>query len=1311
MDGNTRFELTSASPDSNFAGNYQNGQRGYSAPSLGRSSSFREGSESRNVGSGKVNSRGSATSSGDLPTLSQCLMLEPIFIGDPKYARSGDLKRVLGFSVGSNSEENSFGAAHLKNSPPTAVEELKRLRASVADTCVKANGRAKKLDEHLNKLNKFFEAMPSKKQQQRNELLTNERSSGSTLKTGSQIHRNPSELGSQKFDDRPKNVVLNKRLRTSMAETRAECRNNVVLRQPLMVTKERDMLKDNNADSDMVEEKIRRLPAGGEGWDKKMKRKRSVGTVFSRSVDSDGEMKRNMHHKLTIESSLQSSDSTHGFRSGASGGSNKLDPMPSPAGSTARITFKNEQEKSMLSRDLSGGPIKERPLGKVNVKLNNREDNHAMCSNPIVKGKASRAPRSGSMAAANSPANVPRLSGTLESWEQPQAVNKTPSIGGANNRKRALPAGSSSPPITQWVGQRPQKISRTRRTNLIPVSNHDEVQMQSEGCSPSDFGPRISIGGINASLLSKSAANGNQNVKVKPENVPSPARLSESEESGAGENRINDKGVGSRDLEERAANAGQSVGPSAIPMKKNKIMVKEEIGDGVRRQGRSGRVSLFSRASVSPTREKLDNVVPTKPVRNARSGSDKTGSKSGRPLKKLSDRKGFSRLGHVANGGSPDCSGESDDDREELLTAANLACSSSFNACSSPFWKTVEALFTSVGPDEKSYLSEQLKLAEESCARLAQNCSNGNSVKAKLDDYCHEKMTASDSISCRRNRCMKNENELKNSLDRTDFVEQLQNSSLYGCSDAEKRFDIVTPLYQRVLSALIMEDEIEESEETGFGRPRSSDNDSRLLSGTENKLMDRLDFCEPVFGVQTRKNGNAHKIFPCNGNAEINRSPSAQDRICNGELMQRDGGYVHSEVEVLVRLSRCDYVPQSLQANNSGISSFDFQYEQMCLEEKLLVELQSVGLFLESLPALDDKDEVINQEIAQLERGLHEEIGKKKTCLDKIYKAVQEGKNIERDPEQVAMDKLVELAYKKLLATRGSFASKHGIAKVSKQVALAFSKRTLARCRKFEDSGASCFSEPALREIVYAAPPQFAETELISGVNLAVANDGSSVDAFETSIHQSDQAVAKNGPISNRGKKKEVLLDDVVGGAVFRASSALGILGGAKGKRSERDRDRDASSKNAVAKAGRLSMGGSKGERKTKAKPKQRTAQLSMSGNAFVNKFTDTTNSVYPSASGSGESVNNSGNRKKDVRFMSSGNAPSVSSKETKESMDFAKLPLNDIDGIEELGVDSEIGAPQDFNSWFNFDVDGLQDHDCIGLQIPTDDLSELNMF
>lgn len=82
----------------------------------------------------------------------------------------------------------------------------------------------------------------------------------------------------------------------------------------MTVTKERDFLKDNNAEPDMVEEKIRRLPAGGEGWDKKMKRKRSVGAVSSRSLDNDGEPKRSMHNKLSIDSSMLPADSAHGFR-------------------------------------------------------------------------------------------------------------------------------------------------------------------------------------------------------------------------------------------------------------------------------------------------------------------------------------------------------------------------------------------------------------------------------------------------------------------------------------------------------------------------------------------------------------------------------------------------------------------------------------------------------------------------------------------------------------------------------------------------------------------------------------------------------------------------------------------------------------------------------------------------------------------------------------------------------------------------------------------------------------------------------------
>ena len=68
------------------------------------------------------------------------------------------------------------------------------------------------------------------------------------------------------------------------------------------------MLKDVGEGSDTVEEKIRRLPVGGEMWDRKMKRKRSVGTASMRPIDGDVEPKRVMHHKYKNEPAQQSSD-------------------------------------------------------------------------------------------------------------------------------------------------------------------------------------------------------------------------------------------------------------------------------------------------------------------------------------------------------------------------------------------------------------------------------------------------------------------------------------------------------------------------------------------------------------------------------------------------------------------------------------------------------------------------------------------------------------------------------------------------------------------------------------------------------------------------------------------------------------------------------------------------------------------------------------------------------------------------------------------------------------------------------------------
>lgn len=308
MAGNVKFELSSVSPeDSGFSGSYANGQRGnYPGPNLDRPGSFREGSDGRSFSSGTSTSKSNSTVVADLPPLSQCLLLEPFSMGDQKYTRAGELRRALGFSFGSISEDNSFGAALSKPSPALAIDELKRFRASVHEGCQKARIRMRRLDESLNRLNKYYEALISKKQQ------THERSGGSNLlKMGTQSRRSSPDLVTQKLEERNKNIGLNKRARTPVGDMRAEGRSNGVQRQHLALGKDKDAAKDGS--SDLVEEKIRRLPAGGEGWDKKMKRKRSVSSVFPRPVDGDGELKRTMHGRLGNDSGIQASDSA-GFR-------------------------------------------------------------------------------------------------------------------------------------------------------------------------------------------------------------------------------------------------------------------------------------------------------------------------------------------------------------------------------------------------------------------------------------------------------------------------------------------------------------------------------------------------------------------------------------------------------------------------------------------------------------------------------------------------------------------------------------------------------------------------------------------------------------------------------------------------------------------------------------------------------------------------------------------------------------------------------------------------------------------------------------
>ena len=252
------------------------------------------------------------------------------------------------------------------------------------------------------------------------------------------------------------------------------------------------------------------------------------------------------------------------------------------------------------------------------IRVTLQDDNQASGSSTMPKGKVSRAPRTGSIMVLDSSSKVHLSSGALQDWEQPN-LNKIQALGVESYKKRPMSKGSSSHAMAQWSGQRPHKNSRTRRANLVtPVSNV-ETQISSQGFATPDFGARAYIG-TGGSMLGSSVDNATPKIKREPENVSSPFGLSESEESGAGDNKSKEKGI---DSSEVTLPASQKSGAFLLPTRKHK-MSTNEIGDGVRRQGRSGSSAPpLTKPGIHPMRKKLENITTTKPIQSARSASDK----------------------------------------------------------------------------------------------------------------------------------------------------------------------------------------------------------------------------------------------------------------------------------------------------------------------------------------------------------------------------------------------------------------------------------------------------------------------------------------------------------------------------------------------------------------------------------------------------------------------------------------------------------------------------------------------------------------
>ncbi|KAK9948021.1 hypothetical protein M0R45_003610 [Rubus argutus] len=1228
MATSNKFELSSGSPDRPL---YTSGQRGsHMAASLERPGSFREGMENPILSSLPNMSRSTtAIAQGDVTNFLQYLRF------DPNSSVKGKLL------------------------PAPIPEDIKRVRSGLRDSCVKARERVKIFNEALSVFNKVFPSVPSKKRSRQE--ISNERSSvvpmlGPNMgKIGIQSHSVAGgfELEQQKSEERTKNSVPNKRTRTSLVDVRMDVRSNTLVRPSGAVDRDREMLR--LASGGAVQGEERNLSIGVDGWEKsKMKKKRSgikpdvSPMVTSKPVDGCREIKQGMQQKPVNDVRSRLNNDSHGFRPGVANGAigiGKSDGISQPTGPAFRSSIpKTEPDNPSLINDKRDRPIgsdKERVNHRAVNKANVRDDFNSASPTSSTKMNASvRAPRSGSTV-------TPKLSPVVHratvpnDWEISQCTNKPPVVVGANNRKRNDIGTIFIPTSMGW----PETTEKLSHCETIKFCSYCFKRLP--GSSP-------------------------QQVKLKGEALSS-AALSESEESGVAEVKSRDKGKKSDEIDEKAGQNVQiqKVSSLVLPSRKNKLAAGEELGDGVRRQGRTGRGFASTRSLVPMTVEKMGNVGTAKQLRSSRLGVDKSEA------------------------------------RQVVHQLGDFLIESPIHV------KSIQQLI------QQQIFSLSSILLVPSPAHFGRKWNNILVFLSDADiDYLKQQGNIDSSVTTPA--------EVPSSLDGSLTVHNGLRLSEFEPRSGEFHPELLVPgtgnhteipLCQRLIAALISEED--------------------SSSGNEDPMFDAYGI-ESDLDAEVESNG-------LNYQSQVNFQ-FAGNAASNGYRIT--GRPDHDELEVGIRIpnrtisnfghSQNGLLPD--QAFLSGLACSEFQYGNMHINEKLLLEIQSIGIYPEPLPDMAQTgDDEISGEIRKLEEKYHEQVSNKKGLLDGLFRSVSEKKERQaKDLEQRALDKLVGMAYEKYLTCWGPNATggKSSSNKMAKQAALAFVKRTLDRCHKYEETGTSCFSETVYRDILLSGASdvngtQQAEviadgesTQSYASARCLEASMGSkqshsqfsqnmdnnvtSSDVLLPLNHLTEQTTGREETWANRVKKRELSLDDV--GSTILTSNAPGIgnslSSSAKGKRSERDRDgkghnREVLSRNGTAKIGRPAVSNVKGERKSKTKPKQKTTQLSVSVNGPVGKISEQPKPTLPSVPKSGEMTTSRNAKQKDQFALDAMDDP--------ESIDLSHLQLP---GMDVLGVPDDIDDQgQDLGSWLNIDDDGLQDHDFMGLEIPMDDLSDLNMM
>ncbi|KAL1531346.1 hypothetical protein AAHA92_34033 [Salvia divinorum] len=1291
MSASSKFYISSSSLDRPL---YASGHRGsYGAASLDRSGSFRENLENPLLSSlPNMTRSNSSVTQNDVLNFFHCVRVDPkSMVVDHKLNRPADFKRLASSAVGMPLEDSIPTSSKSKQLTSPSLDDLRRLKSGLRESGTKARERVKIFNDCLSVINKCFPAIPSRKRS-RLDTLTNDRSntllridrsaSGAGVgKMGLQNHATAKgfELEQLKSERRTKNTIPSKRTRTSIVDARMDALANNLERPAVAVDKDRDAVRISSSNS--VQGEGRTLSIAVEGWESsKMKKKRTrikidngASSMTTKAVDGYREPKQGTHPHQIPEARLRVADA-YGFRSGAANGGIELGKSEATSqtssGMRSSMSRTDSENSSVLheQREHPNGQEKERVNLKAVNKANSRND--VSCSSPTSGSKLNanvRGPRSRLVGSVSKMSQAVQQSVPSNDWDLSNCTNKVAGGLGANSRKRT-PSAQSSSPVANWA-QRPQKISRTaRRTSLLPVvSGNDEDPVMDAASdmmvNETDF-----------------PAGSPKQAKIKGDNI-FPAAIFESDGAVAAEIKSRNKNKKFDELDEESVQNVQKISALLLPPKKNKAVNANDRGDGVRRQGRTGRGFTSSRSLFPLSVEKLGNVGTTKEIRSSRLGLDKT-ERAGRPFTcKLSDRKAYTRQKHITINTGADFLVGADDGHEELLAAAN-AVTNTAQALTSPFWKKMEPLFHFINDVHISYLKDQINSGTTVDMRAPVPIDTASCIL--VPDYAS--------------------NEFGRGKPKAKSVDLSPEHVAPGV----KKSDEIS-MYQRIIAALIPEDhDLEyDAHESSFEIEKELGSDS-LCSYMSSS-------CDPS-GCPTFNeyvsNSNGRSFY------ELEQNILSIPGMCFPNYDHLQNG-LHTD----------QLIPNSICSQ--------YQYQNMSINEKLIMEVRSIGIYPDLVSYVPQSGDEISGDITRLDEKYQEQVSLKKSLLGKLLCSATDAKELQqKEFEGRALNKLVGIAYEKYMSCCGPNA--HGMksasGKMIKQAALAFVKWTMEQYREFEETEKSCFDDPLYKDIFLSGVSRHVDEQPLNsstdneseklhlgasrssievrtsahlGPQLSPSSntqDMYSSEVFPSNNLGSEKVNGKEDSWSYRVKRREVLLDNV--GGIISTGLGGSLSCSAKGKRSERDREgkgnnREAFPKNGTAKISRTVSASVKGDRKSKVRTKQKTAHLSASVNGSLGNMGEQEKGISSAmlkSSQSSQSKSGKDNNNYSIDIL-------------EEPIDLSGLQLPDMD---DLGVTDDLsGHGEDLGSWLmNIEDDGLHDNDCIGgLGIPMDDLTELNMM